>query len=133
MRNPGLRRSARRRWRHHADAFHPAAGALRIHFGAPMYLAGPRTPEWVAREAERVRQAVIALVQKGLAERRHVFLRAQQRFLTRRDPPHERGIAVVDAIVGSALRSRRMKIIAPAGLIVVVGPEKRTCPATGTA
>lgn len=53
--------------------FVPMPVRYRIHFGAPMYLAGPRTPEWVAREAERVRQAVIALVQKGLAERRHVF------------------------------------------------------------
>lgn len=52
----------------------PLPVRYRIHFGAPMRVYGPATDERVASEAERVRQAVADLVQRGLAEREHIFV-----------------------------------------------------------
>jgi len=51
----------------------PLPVRYRIHFGAPLWLHGPLRPDRVAREAERVRRALAALIQQGLAARRHVF------------------------------------------------------------
>jgi len=51
----------------------PLPVRYRIHFGAPLWLHGPPTPGRVARETERVRRALAALIQQGLAARRHMF------------------------------------------------------------
>jgi 1-acyl-sn-glycerol-3-phosphate acyltransferase len=51
----------------------PLPVKYRIHFGAPIRLAGPPTGANVAREAARVRDALEALVRGGLAARRRVF------------------------------------------------------------
>ena len=51
----------------------PLPVRYRIHFGAPLWLHGPPTPDRVARETERVRRALAGLIQQGLAARRHVF------------------------------------------------------------
>jgi 1-acyl-sn-glycerol-3-phosphate acyltransferase len=53
--------------------FVPLPVRYRIHFGAPMYLNGPPTPDRAAHHAERVRQALSDLLQRGLAAREHVF------------------------------------------------------------
>jgi 1-acyl-sn-glycerol-3-phosphate acyltransferase len=53
--------------------FVPLPVRYRIHFGAPLRLSGPATPERVSRETARVRQAVSDLVQQGLAAREHIF------------------------------------------------------------
>jgi len=51
----------------------PLPVRYRIHFGAPLWLHGPPTPDRVARETERVRRALAALIRQGLEARRHVF------------------------------------------------------------
>jgi 1-acyl-sn-glycerol-3-phosphate acyltransferase len=51
----------------------PLPVRYRIHFGAPLWLHGPPTPDRVARETERVRQALAGLIRQGLAARPHVF------------------------------------------------------------
>jgi len=53
--------------------FVPLPVRYRLHFGEPMWLSGPPTAERIAREAERVRGAVCALLAHGLATREHVF------------------------------------------------------------
>jgi 1-acyl-sn-glycerol-3-phosphate acyltransferase len=52
----------------------PLPVRYRVHFGAPLWLHGAPTPDRVGRETERVRHALAALIQQGLAARRHVFL-----------------------------------------------------------
>ena len=44
-----------------------------IHFGAPLRLHGPASPENAAREALRVRSALEALLPRGIESRRHLF------------------------------------------------------------
>jgi 1-acyl-sn-glycerol-3-phosphate acyltransferase len=51
----------------------PLPVKYRIHFGAPLHLLGPATPENAAREALRVRGALEELLRHGLASRRHLF------------------------------------------------------------
>lgn len=51
----------------------PLPVKYRIYFGAPMRPKGPATPEVVARHVAGVRTAVQALIDAGLAARRHVF------------------------------------------------------------
>jgi 1-acyl-sn-glycerol-3-phosphate acyltransferase len=51
----------------------PLPVKYRIHFGAPLSLAGHATPENAAREALRVRAALDALLAHGLTSRRHLF------------------------------------------------------------
>lgn len=53
--------------------FVPLPVRYRIHFGTPLRLSGPATAERVSRETARVRQAVIELVEQGLAARQHIF------------------------------------------------------------
>ena len=51
----------------------PLPVKYRLHFGSPIHLLGPATPENAAREALRVRSALEALLQRGLESRRHLF------------------------------------------------------------
>jgi 1-acyl-sn-glycerol-3-phosphate acyltransferase len=51
----------------------PLPVKYRIHFGTPLRLKGPATPEAVARHVATVRTTLQALVDEGLAMRRHVF------------------------------------------------------------
>ena len=51
----------------------PLPVKYRIHFGSPLRLRGPATPDVVARHVATVRGALQALMERGLAARRHVF------------------------------------------------------------
>ena len=51
----------------------PLPVKYRIHFGAPLRFRGPATPDVVARHVATTRAALQALVDEGLARRRHVF------------------------------------------------------------
>jgi len=51
----------------------PLPVKYRLHFGAPIRLRGPASPETVARHAATVRATLQELVRQGLAMRRHVF------------------------------------------------------------
>jgi 1-acyl-sn-glycerol-3-phosphate acyltransferase len=53
--------------------FIPFPVRYRIHFGRPIHVAGPATPERVSAEVDRVRLALMDLIKQGLAARRHVF------------------------------------------------------------
>jgi 1-acyl-sn-glycerol-3-phosphate acyltransferase len=53
--------------------FVPLPVRYRVHFGAPMWLSGPPTADRIAREADRVRGAMCALLEHGLATREHIF------------------------------------------------------------
>jgi 1-acyl-sn-glycerol-3-phosphate acyltransferase len=51
----------------------PLPVRYRLHFGSPLRLSGPTTPERVVRNVELVRGALTELIQQGLAAREHVF------------------------------------------------------------
>jgi 1-acyl-sn-glycerol-3-phosphate acyltransferase len=51
----------------------PLPVKYRIHFGTPLRFRGPATPEVVARHVAAARGALQDLVDRGLAQRRHVF------------------------------------------------------------
>jgi 1-acyl-sn-glycerol-3-phosphate acyltransferase len=51
----------------------PLPVRYRLHFGTPIHLDGPSTPERAAHAAEHVRDALQALVNKGLDARPHIF------------------------------------------------------------
>jgi len=51
----------------------PLPVRYRIHFGPPIRLSGPATPERVTDGVKQVRDTLIDIVQRGLAARRHVF------------------------------------------------------------
>jgi 1-acyl-sn-glycerol-3-phosphate acyltransferase len=51
----------------------PLPVRYRLHFGAPIHLSGKATPEYVACSAEHVRGQLQALIDRGLAARRHIF------------------------------------------------------------
>jgi 1-acyl-sn-glycerol-3-phosphate acyltransferase len=53
--------------------FVPLPVRYRLHFGTPLRVSGPATPDCVAREAERVRRALEDLIRRGLARREHLF------------------------------------------------------------
>jgi 1-acyl-sn-glycerol-3-phosphate acyltransferase len=54
--------------------FVPLPVRYRLHFGTPLRVSGPATPDCVAREAERVRRALEDLIRHGLARREHLFV-----------------------------------------------------------
>lgn len=51
----------------------PLPVKYRVYFGAPIELSGPLTPVSVAVNVRTVRDALAALIERGLAARRHVF------------------------------------------------------------
>lgn len=51
----------------------PLPVRYRLHFGAPIWLGGPNTPERVARGVDQVRTALTDLIRRGLSTRTHVF------------------------------------------------------------
>jgi 1-acyl-sn-glycerol-3-phosphate acyltransferase len=51
----------------------PLPTKYRLHFGEPIYVHGPATPERVVQGAEHVRSALQALINHGLAVRPHIF------------------------------------------------------------
>ncbi len=51
----------------------PLPVRYRLHFGAPMHARGPATPERVAEGVAEVRDALMALLARGLRTRRSVF------------------------------------------------------------
>jgi 1-acyl-sn-glycerol-3-phosphate acyltransferase len=53
--------------------FVPLPVRYHIHFGTPLRISGPATADRVTREVERVRGALEALIQHGLATREHLF------------------------------------------------------------
>lgn len=51
----------------------PLPARYRLHFGEPIRLAGPVTPATITAGVRMVREALAALIARGLAARRHVF------------------------------------------------------------
>lgn len=51
----------------------PLPVKYRLHFGNPLHFRGPATPDHVVHLVQQVRGALGALIERGLAMRRHVF------------------------------------------------------------